>query len=82
MKLILFIQIKIKYQESDDDLKGEDLNRLDENFDYSQSEMNYVNSNQGNNNDNSGGNSNKKPRGSRYRGVSRNGNQWQVKSSI
>jgi len=63
-------------------LKGEDLNRLDENFDYSQSEMNYVNSNQGNNNDNSGGNSNKKPRGSRYRGVSRNGNQWQVKSSI
>jgi hypothetical protein len=24
-------------------------------------------------------NNNKKPRGSRYRGVSRNGNQWQVK---
>jgi hypothetical protein len=23
----------------------------------------------------------KKPRGSRYRGVSRNGNQWQVKQS-
>lgn len=42
--------------------------------------MNYANSNQGNNNDNSGGNSNKKPRGSRYRGVSRNGNQWQVKN--
>ncbi len=40
--------------------------------------MNYGNSNQGNHNDNSEGN-NKKPRGSRYRGVSRNGNQWQVK---
>lgn len=60
-------------------MKGEEFNKLDENFDYSQSDMNYMNSNQGNNNDNSGGHSNKKPRGSRYRGVSRNGNQWQVK---
>jgi hypothetical protein len=63
-------------------LKGEDLNNLEENFDYSHSEINCANSNPGNNNDISGGNSNKKPRGSRYRGVSRNGNQWQVNFKI
>lgn len=64
-------------------MKGEDLIKMEENLDQSLSENdNQNNSNQGDGKDESGNNvsNNKKPRGSRYRGVSRNGNQWQVKN--
>lgn len=55
---------------------------MEENLDNSLSETNNQNNSMQGDKDNSGnGNTsnNKKPRGSRYRGVSRNGNQWQVK---
>ena len=52
--------------------------KLEENFDYSPSDANCNNNSGQEEKDNLGGASNKKPRGSRYRGVSRNGNQWQV----
>lgn len=54
--------------------------KIDENYEYESSDVNNK-PNQGNNKDNNV-TSNKKPRGSRYRGVSRNGNQWQVKIKI
>lgn len=54
--------------------------KIDENYEYESSDVNNK-PNQGNNKDNNI-TSNKKPRGSRYRGVSRNGNQWQVKIKI
>ena len=59
-------------------MKGEDLIKIEENLDNSLSDTNNQNNSLQGDKDNSVSN-NKKPRGSRYRGVSRNGNQWQVK---
>ena len=72
------LNLNIYLKESEEELKGEDLIKLEENLDNSLSDSNNQNNSGKDENDNNE-NNNKKPRGSRYRGVSRNGNQWQVK---
>lgn len=65
----------------DDQIKEDDLVKVDDDGeDLVDFDMNNVNNSGDNNSEHSA--KGKKPRGSRYRGVSRNGNQWQVKINI
>lgn len=61
-----------------DDLKGVDLVKIEENLDLQANSLSDKDSNQNNSDQDDTNPNKKKPRGSRYRGVSRNGNQWQV----
>jgi hypothetical protein len=65
-------------KEADDKIKEEELIKAEENDD-NLSEFNVNNVNNSNDHESEQSNKGKKPRGSRYRGVSRNGNQWQVR---